>query len=395
MRAAARVASCRAGIICVKKRRKPSEAGLGFIISASASAFREMSLKGNFLTAGRRSTPRRSSFRSALVGRAAGRAQTREVGPPCSGPSHHYGFARYSPLVAVETGGIERKEMGNYLFGEIDVPALETYKSTIEPYDTTRSLQLNPKHPVCKVLIPFVASRLEEVRIKQMRKLSEARKTEQARRLASEAQRIAEVLNKDFRNVMSKLEGIRAVASNRGSAGARFGTAMQAGAEDDAWVEGTAEPGTIETADAAKLKAQGAKRGRQAPNISIAGSPDQGGEAAVDPVGGGGKRARPGGGFRVEYRELGDVQDRSKYDKTALAILINLDHPAVKNALRSSGIEDPHFKRLSYEIAFTEYSVALGYEMSERDPDIPADDLLYEVRSTLNRVAASAADLYA
>jgi hypothetical protein len=76
-------------------------------------------------------------------------------------------------------------------------------------------------------------------------------------------------------------------------------------------------------------------------------------------------------------------------------ILINLDHPAVKNALKSSGIEDPNFKRLSYEIAFTEYSVALGYEMSERDPDIPADDPLYEVRSTLNRVAASAADLYA
>jgi hypothetical protein len=28
-------------------------------------------------------------------------------------------------LVAVESAGIEKKEMGNYLFGEIDVPALE------------------------------------------------------------------------------------------------------------------------------------------------------------------------------------------------------------------------------------------------------------------------------
>jgi hypothetical protein len=82
-------------------------------------------------------------------------------------------------------------------------------------------------------------------------------------------------------------------------------------------------------------------------------------------------------------------------DKTTLTILINLDHPAVKNALHSVGVGDPNFKRLSYEIAFTEYSVALGYEMAERDPDIPADDLLYEVRSTLNRVAASAAALYA
>jgi len=145
----------------------------------------------------------------------------------------------------------------------------------------------------------------------------------------------------------------------------------------------------------AKKISEGSKPGRQAPNIVAAGSPDKNGAAAVDPIGGGGKRARPQGGFSVDYRELGDAQDRSRYDKNTLTILINLDHPAVKNALRSGGIEEPNFKRLSYEIAFTEYSMALGYEMSERDPDIPGDDLLYEVRSTLNRVAASAADLYA
>src|SRR5262249_24799661 len=86
---------------------------------------------------------------------------------------------------------------------------------------------------------------------------------------------------------------------------------------------------------------------------------------------------------------------RSKYDQITLTILINLDHPAVKNALRSGGVEDPNFKRLSYEIAFAEYSIALGYEMAKRDPDIPADDLLYDVRSTLNRVAARAATIYA
>jgi len=298
-------------------------------------------------------------------------------------------------LVAVETGGIDRKEMGNYLFGEAGVAALETFKSAIEPYDGTRSLQLNIQHPVCAVLIPFLASKLEEVRIKQVRKLSEARKTEQARRLASEAERIAEVLNRDFRNVMSRLEGIRAIAANPGSAGARFGAATVGGPEEETWVEGMAQPGTVEEPDSIKTKKQGSKRGRPAPDIALAGSPKGDGNAAVDPIGRGGKKPRPQGGFKVEYRELGDPLDRSKYDKNALTILINLDHPAVRNALRSSGIEDPNFKRLSYEIAFTEYSVALGYEMSERDPDIPADDLLYEVRSTLNRVAASAADLYA
>ena len=48
-------------------------------------------------------------------------------------------------IVAIETAGVERKEMGSYLFGEIDVPALETFTSPIEPFDTTRSLQLKSR----------------------------------------------------------------------------------------------------------------------------------------------------------------------------------------------------------------------------------------------------------
>jgi len=82
------------------------------------------------------------------------------------------------------------------------------------------------------------------------------------------------------------------------------------------------------------------------------------------------------------------------YDSTALTILINLDHPVVKAALGNGEVEDPAFKRLSYEIAFSEYAMGLGYEIYDQDPNIPADDLLYEVRSSLNRVAASAAALY-
>lgn len=299
-------------------------------------------------------------------------------------------------LIAIETGGVDKKELGNYLFGEVDVPAIETYKSTIEPFDTTRSLQLNPQHPVCVHLIPFIASKLEHVRGIQLRKLNEQRKTEQARRLASEAERIAEVLNKDFRSVMSKLTDIRAVSSRSGSAEAVFGSAQQSGSDEDLWLEGLAVPGNIEKAEQRHTDASNsAQKERQDPEIVKTGEPNSDGTAAVDPAGGRGKRRRPQGGFNVEYKSLGEQEDRSKYDRTTLTILINLDHPAARNALKGGSVEDPTFKRLSYEIAFTEYSVALGYEMAERDPDVPADDLLYEVRSTLNRVAASAAGLYA
>jgi hypothetical protein len=296
-------------------------------------------------------------------------------------------------LVAIESGGVDRKEMGNYLFGEVDVPTLEMSSSAIEPYDATRSLQLNPQHPVCSVLIPFIASKLEEIRQRQVRKLSEARKTEEARRLATEAHKIAEILNQDFRRMVDKLDGIRAAAASPGSAGAKFGTSAGADDSPDAWAAGIAQPGDVEQHTGPENSGNG-HQGRSAPNIARGGNPNDNGQQTIDPTGGKGARPRPRGGFRVDYRSLGNAESRSAYDATNLTILINLDHPAVKNALRNCGVEDPTFKRLSYEIAFTEYSVALGYEMAERDPDIPANDLLYEVRATLNRVATSAAALY-
>jgi hypothetical protein len=63
-------------------------------------------------------------------------------------------------------------------------------------------------------------------------------------------------------------------------------------------------------------------------------------------------------------------------------------------ALADGNVEDASVRRLSYEIAFSEYAMALGYELLKQDANMPGDDLLYEVRSSLNRVALAAAPLY-
>ena len=299
-------------------------------------------------------------------------------------------------LLAIETGGIETKEFGNYLFGEIDVPELEKSDSPIAPFDPTRSLQLNLQHPVARVLLPFIGSKLEEVRKEQVKKLRAAQKTEEARRLNAEAQRIAEILNQDFKAVIGRLNDIRSASARPGDVNSHFGESHEAGSQEGVWVEGTEMPGDYNSATGKDEKSSKQPKGSPDPNVTRKGSPDQAGPAAVDPAGGEGrKKHRPRGGFNVDFRHLGGEADRSKYDRTSLTILINLEHPVVKNALRQGGIEDINFRRLAYEIAFTEYSIALGYEMAEQDPDIPADDLLFEVRSTLNRVSASAAQLYA
>lgn len=297
-------------------------------------------------------------------------------------------------LVAIETAGVERKEMGSYLFGEIDVPALDTFTSPIEPFDTTRSLQLNPQHPVVRMLIPFIGSKLEDVRRTLVEKLNEERKTEEARRLSIEAQRIAEILNADFKNVVGRLQNIRSASARPGNLGANFGNSLSSDSSEGVWIEGTAEPGDLEHSPNSPRNSA-AKTNRNEPDLARRGTPNEQGDSSIDPAGGSGQKAKkPRGGFSVEYRRLGQDSDRSKYDRTNLMILINLDHAVLRNALRIAGVDDLNFRRLSYEIAFTEYSIALGYETAEQDPDIPADDLLFEVRSTLNRVSTSAAALY-
>jgi hypothetical protein len=298
-------------------------------------------------------------------------------------------------LVALETAGIENKELGNYLFGEIDVPALENADSPIEAYDSTRSLQLNPLHPVVRVLIPFIGSKLEEVRLQQVAKLRLAQKSEEARRLASQAQSIAELLNDDFASLLGKLREISSASASPGRLASTFKPIDETDSEDsDQWIEGVALPGNLE---GPKQNDEGIPKstdGRPAPHISPSGEANPEGDASVDPARGSGRQRRGRAGFNVRFVNLGEDEDRSKYDKTSLTILINLDHPVLMNAVKRGGPEDLNFRRLAYEIAFTEYAVALGYEMADQDPDIPADDLLFEVRTALNRISHKAAPLY-
>lgn len=296
-------------------------------------------------------------------------------------------------LVAVERAGTENKEFGTYLFGEINVVALDNAAIPIAPYDSSRSLQLNLEHPVASVLVGFIGSKLEQVRADLVRRGKEARKSEQARRLEVQAQKIAELLNSDFNSVRDRLTNIRTVTAKPGSAGARFGSGTAGDDSPDSWVSGTQQRGRLERSG--KDHNPGDGRGRAAPHVAVSGEPDRDGKDPVDPAGASeGARRRPRGGFQVVYRNLGRTEHRSRYEERSLSILINLDHPVLSAAISDGSVEEPSVRRLSYEIAFSEYAMALGYELLKHDPNMPADDLLYEVRSSLNRVALSAAPLY-
>ena len=295
--------------------------------------------------------------------------------------------------IAMETAGIERKEFGDYLFGMIDVPLLDQEVDGVEAFDSTRSLTLNLNHPVAARVAIFIGASVESVRKELVGRARDAARTEQARRLAQEANKIADVLNEDFEALRTRLEEIRAAAGTSGNLPSAFGATADGGDEEGAWIEGEAKLGDVPEPD--NPAAEGDRKGRPAPRIARAGEPNPSGDSSVDPAAGKKKPKRPRGGFSVEYRPMGKEADRSQFNADALLILINLEHPVVAAALGDGAVEDPSFRRLSYEVAFAEYSMGIGYRMLLEDPDIPADDLLYEVRTTLNRVSRAAAGLYA
>jgi hypothetical protein len=118
----------------------------------------------------------------------------------------------------------------------------------------------------------FIGSKLEEVRAALVRRSREARKTEQARRLAAEADKIAEILNQDFRRISERLHEIRAASSRKGAARSQVAT-HTADNEPDEWTRGIVTPGVL------------VKTGRNEPN------PQSGAPAAAAPAAGRASRA--------------------------------------------------------------------------------------------------------
>jgi hypothetical protein len=61
------------------------------------------------------------------------------------------------------------------------------------------------------------------------------------------------------------------------------------------------------------------------------------------------------------------------------------------------GATSPHqvLRRLAYEIAFTEYAIALASEFAANDEYIEVTDPIVDIRESINRLASKAAALFA
>lgn len=306
------------------------------------------------------------------------------------------GISIFSNGVWHETtsAGSEGKEMAEFLFGEIDVPLLEEDDSVPPAFDVSRSLRLNPENELVSAIYRFVSPHLEEVRKKLVEEHKVEKETEEARRLSEEASKIEEIINSDFDAFRNKLRKAKEAAAGSGfDMGKTESKGGYAGKDD--FLFGGDEPALItqEDGDPGDARQDGLGGIDQPRRLNPIVEPDNQGESKGHYENKGQSKRRRGG-FHIEFIYAGDSLPRAEYKSESRTIFINLDHPQIASAKQERSPEDPVFRRLSYEVAFTEYAIALATELYNHDEYLDPYDPIYDIRGSINRVAREAAGLY-
>lgn len=306
------------------------------------------------------------------------------------------GVSIYSGGVWHETtlAGSEGREMSQYIFGEIDVPRLDEDVSPIPPFDLSRSMRLNPSNELVQYIYAFIGRSIEQVRKELLEVERERKATEEARKLSVQASEIARLINDDFEAFRQRIAKVKAKAP--GTVDKLIATS-EGGEQDDLLFDGneirasakmtnggngggvTASENAADSRDLPEQlerNSHGAKTGK---SMSVANN---------------GQTNRRGGGFAVKFKAMGRESHRAQYVADERTIYINLDHPQVSAAKGTLSIDDPAFQRLSYEVAFSEYAVALASELYRRDEYLDAGEPIFDIRETLNRLARRGAALY-
>ena len=300
----------------------------------------------------------------------------------------------YGNWHATTLAGSENKKMAEFIFGEINVPVLEEYRGPIKPFDNTRSGQLNPNNEVVSALYRFIGPAVDEVRRHLLEREREHAKTEEAQRLAQQAEKIAEVLSQDFAAFQARLRRAQSVVTGR-DLGTRY--APTADEEEGSWVEGgnhLADPLQLDTPRKSSENAE-SESVNQPPDLPQPVQPNEEGKTTGEPRGGAGKSKRPSGGLHIEHQNLGEEDRRGKYVSDRRTIIINLDHPQVEAAYGLGGPDNTAFVRLVWEVAITEYANALAQELVNVEQISSPDEALFEIRDHVDRVSRQLTNLYA
>lgn len=307
------------------------------------------------------------------------------------------GISVYSNGVWHETTslGAESKEMSDFIFGEIDVPALDEDKSVPTPFDASRSMRLNPNNIIVSSIYSFVSPHLENVRKQLAEEHKKEKATEDARKLAEEASKIEKIINSDFDSFRNKIKKAQSAISEGGLDDSEGNHGDGDDGQENFIFGGDDSADIINDNQDIGKNEDGMGSGLGEPmrlNPTVVQNDEgesSGHHERKTPA------KRPRGGFMIDFIYAGQSSARADYNSDKRTIFINLDHPQIAAARQDRPPEDPVFRRLTYEVAFTEYAIALASELYNlggyyNDPYDP----IYDIRDSINRVALEASQLY-
>ncbi len=203
--------------------------------------------------------------------------------------------------------GAEGQHMANYIFGEIDIPSLDDDSSPIAAFDMSRSMRLNANNPVVMVAIGVIGREVDRLRRQLVKEDSARRAADEVKKMEKEANRIAEIINEDFRDFSGKVAKVKV----RSKPASDLGKVDQSTADEpDLLVVGGDLPGE---ALGGTNQQDGGIRGtgggtESEPQTLCA---DEGGAEIGRPTGGEGAKRRPRGGFSVDFEKIGADQPRN------------------------------------------------------------------------------------
>jgi hypothetical protein len=288
--------------------------------------------------------------------------------------------------------GTDGKDMANYLFGEVEVPRLDEDKSPIPPFDLSRSMRLSPSNELVQAIYAFINQSLETMRKELVLREKRRKEGEDARRLSAEASEIARYINEDFDAFRDRVSKVRAKSPGRVDAISGGQEALDG--ETDLSFGGDLP--TQITASEGGRGAQGDQGGGGGdprllmPQVEAAPNGERDGRQTSKRSSSGQRR----GGFSVEFQAMGEEERRATYSPEERTIYVNLEHPQLVAARGAGDLEQPTFRRIAYEVAFTEYAIALSSELARRGEYLDPSDPIYEIRETVNRLARRGAALY-
>lgn len=215
----------------------------------------------------------------------------------------------------------------------------------IPAFDNTRNNTLNRQNPVVVVLLGWLSQELEEIRLELVRQAREKRQSAMEAKLVKEADRISNILNQDFAQQEIELEMTQRARRSRSSNA---------------------------SGNTPKPKPTTPPENKPKPRKS----PNEGNEKRRKAV------------FSIEFERITTEQNRSRYAGDTKTIFINLDHPQIASALETGGnsTDSREVREVCYEVAAVEYAIALPYEKLEKDELYPAEDALFDVKETIDRV---------